>query len=97
MRECFDDAVRWSSARGREDAEAMTRGDRRGLERNLVRAVETEMGRKARPFELQVTELPVVGAVGWRVSQKHVVVSRALREDAAAYHQWLTPVIRELA
>ncbi|MER6386632.1 hypothetical protein [Streptomyces sp. NPDC001127] len=97
MRECFDDAVRWSSARGREYAEAMMRGDRRGHEGDLVRAVETELGRKARPFELQVMELPVAGAVGWRVSEKHVVVSRALREDAEAYRRWLTSVIRELA
>ncbi|MFJ5535433.1 hypothetical protein [Streptomyces sp. NPDC093261] len=97
VRACFDDAVRWSSARGREHAETMTRGDHRSLEGNLVRAVETEIGRKARPFELQVTELPVADTVGWHVSEKHVVVSRALREDAAAYRQWLTPVIRGLA
>ncbi|GHI06182.1 hypothetical protein AQI88_28910 [Streptomyces cellostaticus] len=65
--------------------------------KGLVRAVETELGRKARPFELHVWELPVAGAVGWRVSEKHVAVSRALREDAAAYRRWLTPVIREPA
>lgn len=96
VRECFEDAVRWSSARGREDAEVMRRGDRFRLG-DLVRAVEAEMGRKARPFDLKVTELPLAGAVGWRVSKRHVMVSRALREDAAGYRQWLTPVIRELA
>ncbi|MFB8176688.1 hypothetical protein ACFC8N_11590 [Streptomyces sp. NPDC055966] len=97
VRECFDDAVRWSSARGREYAEAMMRGGRRGHEGDLVRAVEKELGRKARPFELHVLELPVAGAVGWCVSEKRVVVSRALREDTAAYRRWLTPVIRKLA
>ncbi|WP_369394656.1 hypothetical protein AB5J72_49510 [Streptomyces sp. CG1] len=97
VRECFDDAVRWSSVWGREYAEAMMRGDRRDHEGDLVRAAETELGRKARPFELHVLELPVAGAVGWRVSERHVVVSRSLREDAAAYRRWLTPVICELA
>ncbi|MDF2260210.1 hypothetical protein [Streptantibioticus ferralitis] len=75
----------------------MRRGDRRGREGDLVRAVEVEIGRRARSFELQVTELPVAGVVGWRVSAGHVVVGRALRGDAVAYRRWLTPVIRELA
>jgi hypothetical protein len=97
VRACFDDAVRWSAARGREDAEAATRGESHGREGHLVRMIEDEIGRKARRFELEVTELPVNGAVGWRVCPGHVVVSRALREDTRAYHRWLNPVIRELA
>lgn len=90
--ECAADAARWSSDRKREHARAP-----RGIEGDLVRAVEQELGRKARPFELLVTELPVTGAAGWRLSPGHVVVSAALRNDPVAYRQWLTPVIRALA
>jgi len=95
--ECFEEAVRWSSARKHEEAAARWSGEPRDDEGDIVRAVEAEIGRRARPFELCVTELPVAGAVGWRVSARHVVVSRALRGDALAYRRWLTPVIRELA
>ncbi|MFG1805603.1 hypothetical protein [Streptomyces sp. NPDC049040] len=97
---CFDDAVRWSSERGREDSaaadEALARADP-GPEGDLVARVEAELGRKARPFELDVTVVPVAGAAGWRAAGTHVVVSRALRADRAAYREWLTPVVRELA
>lgn len=96
-RECHDDAVRWSADRCREHADMMTEGDRPDIEGNLVREVERELGRKARPFELSITELPVAGAAGWRIRPEHALVSRALWEDPAAYRQWLTPVIRELA
>ncbi|MFC4034405.1 hypothetical protein ACFO3J_23425 [Streptomyces polygonati] len=97
VRECLRDAVRWCTDRSREETDALTRGDPHPHEGDLVRLVEEEIGRKARPFELQVTELPVEGSVGWRVSSDHVVVSRALRADPAAYRDWLTPVVRELA
>ncbi|WP_405584848.1 hypothetical protein [Streptomyces sp. NBC_01190] len=97
MRECFDDAVRWGSARRREEVEAVTRRGSVNSEAELVRTVEAEIGRTVRPFELDVTELPVAGAYGRRVSSGHVVVSRALRADASAYQRWLLPVIRELA
>ncbi len=96
-REYFDDAVRWSSDRKRERADARNRAHRRGIERDLVRTVEEELGRKAHPFELLVTELPVDGAVGRHVARGHVVVSQALRADPMAYREWLTPVIRGLA
>jgi hypothetical protein len=97
VRACSEDAARWCNARRAEEAEDMWRDEPSGPEGDVVRAVEQEIGRKARPFELIVTELPVVGAVGRRVSPRNVVVSRALRQDAAAYRRWLTPVVRELA
>ena len=95
FRVCRYDAVRWAGVRKHDEAAALGRD--RGREGDLVRAIETQLGRKAHPFELEVTELPVAGAAGWRVSAQHVAVSRAFRDDIAAYHRWLTPVIRELA
>ena len=83
----------WTAARKGEHAAAL----HRGTEGDLVRAVEAELGRKARPFLLRVTELPVAGPFGLRVSTSHLVVSRTLRDDPAAYEEWLTPVLRELA
>ena len=87
------DALRWASARKCEDTAPL----RRGREGDVVRTVEGEIGRKARPFLLTVTELPVAGPFGLRASPRHVVVSRTLRDAPAAYERWLTPVIRELA
>jgi hypothetical protein len=89
--------VRWGSDRRREEAEAVERHASVNSEAELVRTVEAEIGRTVRPFVLDVTELPVAGAYGRRVSAGQVVVSRALRADAAAYQRWLLPVIRELA
>jgi hypothetical protein len=97
VRACFDDASRWGTARHSEEAEAHRRGEHPDHEGDLVRAVEAETGRKARPFDLRVSELPVAGAFGQRVSATHVLVSRTLRADAEAYGELLTPVIRELA
>lgn len=97
VRACLDDARRWSSERGHEEADAHRDGTYPHPETDLVREVEAEIGRKARPFVLQITELPVTGRFGRRISGEHVVVSRALREDAQAYREWLIPVVRELA
>lgn len=96
VRACLDDARRWASARSREEADAHQHGTYPDAEGDLVRTVEAEVGRKARPFELEVTELPVAGAFGRRVRPGHVLVSRSLRADAAAYRAWLLPVLRDL-
>lgn len=90
---CHDDAARWSADRHHEASPLRTPGSENGL----VAAVEAEIGRRARPFELTITVLPVAGSAGWRVSAGHVVVSRAFRTDQAAYRPWLTQVLRELA
>lgn len=93
---CREDASRWSSALGREALDAHLR-EPRAIECDVVRQVEAGLGRKARPFELSVTELPFAGARGWRVSTHHVMVTRDLRADVAGYADWLGPVVRELA
>lgn len=94
---CREDAARWASAVGREALDAHIRGEGGRIEGEVVDQVERDLGRKAGPFELQVTELPLAGALGWRVSTHHVLVTRALRDDRAAYADWLAPVVRELA
>jgi hypothetical protein len=68
-----------------------------GTESALVRTVEAELGRKARAFDLTITQLPLAAPVGWRPSPHHLLVSRALRADPAAYRAWLTPILREVA
>ncbi|CAG6397721.1 conserved hypothetical protein [Actinacidiphila cocklensis] len=97
VRARLDDARRWSGERGHEEAEAHRDGSYPDEENGLVRAVEAEIGRKARPFELEVIELPVAGRFGRRLSEGLVLVSRALRADPEAYRDWLTPVLRDLA
>jgi hypothetical protein len=94
---CRDDAARWASDIGREALDANLRAGPRGVEGDVVDQVEAGLGRKARPFDLLITELPLAGALGWRVSTHHVLVTRALRADRAGYSRWLSPVVRELA
>ncbi len=94
---CFDRAVAWSQARKLEHLNLML--GKRGVhvEGDLVRAAKRRLRRPVRPFRLQVTELPVAGAEGRRITADHVVVSRGLLADSAAYRRWLQPVIDELA
>ncbi|NUS13774.1 MAG: hypothetical protein HOY69_20610, partial [Streptomyces sp.] len=93
---CYDDAHRWAALSCHDEDQAHLDGEGgSGAEGDLVRAVEAELGRKARPFRLTVTQLPLADAVGWRPSPHHLLVSRALRSDPDAYARWLTPVLRE--
>jgi hypothetical protein len=48
------------------------------------------------PFQLNVSGLPLAGMHGWRISPEHALVTRALRQDPAAYREWLLPVVAEL-
>lgn len=96
VRARFDDAVAWSGDRRREHAE-FARDPRRNVEGDAVRAAERDLGRRARPFRLRVTELPVAGDGGWVFADDHVVVARALRRDPDAYRRWLRPVVARLA
>ena len=66
-------------------------------ERRLIQEVtRRHRWRRLHPFHLQITQLPVAGVQGWRVSEDHVVVTRGLRRDVDAYREWLSPVVDEL-
>ncbi|CCB72030.1 hypothetical protein [Streptantibioticus cattleyicolor] len=97
LSECGPAATEWTTARGREHAHAVTHGERRGAEGRFARGVAVQLGRAMRPFDLHVILLPLAGAFALRYAAARVLVSHALRDDAAAYERWLVPVIEELA
>ncbi len=64
---------------------------------DLVRAKEAELGRKARPFRLVVTELPVAGLFWHRLSTEHVLLSVSFAQDTARRDAALRKVLDEVA
>ncbi|NYI04567.1 hypothetical protein [Allostreptomyces psammosilenae] len=97
VRECYDDAERWSRRRREDHVRSEKERLHRLAETNVVQAVESELGRPARPFDLRIVELPLAGEVGWQVTPTHVVASHALRNNSRAYDRWLTGIVRTLA
>lgn len=95
----------WFNDRKREDLDALrASGGRPGRRMgvglgigDLVRRAEGEQGRRAVPFNLRISLLPVTGAWARRVRSGHVLISRELCEDDDACRAFLEPVIRELA
>jgi hypothetical protein len=84
----MDDAVMWC-ARAREvEKRVIARSPSALFETNLVTAVERELGRRIRPFSLQIVVLPVAGAHHWDVLGQPVI-SLGLRADRDAYLAWL--------
>jgi hypothetical protein len=94
---CFEDAIRWSSARKREHMTFMTASNRSPVGHDIVRTIEQSRGRKARPFELRITELPISTTQAWRVTPNHLLVTHALFTDIPAYRECLRTLIEELA
>jgi hypothetical protein len=64
---------------------------------DLVRAREAELGRKARPFRLTVTELPLDGLVWHRRTPEHVLISTRFAMDGERRDTALREIIAELA
>ncbi len=99
-REVYPEASAWAGQRKRETA-TMMHGPEEGAvrtERRLIQEVtRRHRWRRLHPFHLQITQLPVAGVQGWRVSEDHVVVTRSLRRDVDTYREWLSPVVDELA
>ena len=84
----------------------LTRHDlRRGRHRDgsrvwisdLVKDVGSELDRAVRPFQLEITELPVRGQFWMRRGYNQALASPALIDNMAAFGWALRPVIRELA
>jgi hypothetical protein len=63
----------------------------------VVRAVERERRRRARPFAFAVDLVAVEGGGVWRVSEGYAVVAAGLLGDRAGYLAWLHQVVSELA
>jgi hypothetical protein len=87
----------WSESRKHEFVALTAARQRVSLEWEVVQTIERGLGRKARPFELDIRVLPVEAVQAWRLSPKRALVSRALFRDRAAYREWLQPIIGELA
>jgi len=84
----IDDAVTWS-ARARTREAGLTRTRPLALfETNLVAEVERTVGRRIRPFSLDVVVLPLQGVASWDIAG-HPVITEDLRADRDAYLTWL--------
>jgi hypothetical protein len=97
VRRHYEAARVWSEARKHEFVALTAARQRVSLEWEIVRTIEQGLGRKARPFELDIRVLPVEAVHAWRLSPKRALVSRALFRDRAAYGKWLRRIIEELA
>ena len=94
------EADAWRNARKRRGREA--RRDpanaeaRRGIEGEVVQAVEAEIGRTPGPFRLHIIVLPVAeDVVRSAGGGRYLVPERVRRSDG--YDAWLAGVVRELA
>lgn len=97
---CSATANRWLRERNREHVESLRprSGGRRPMPLNdAVAAVESARGRRAEPFRLKISVLPVAGPWGTRVRADSVLVGRHLFGDAERYRAFLDPIVRELA
>ncbi len=92
----FADATAWADARRQEHVEAVHGPDHSMLETALVADLERVSGRRARPFSLHVTEIPVAGQHLWQVQPDHVLISAGLFHDTNEYRRRMTPVIEAL-
>ncbi len=89
-------AVRWSEDRKREHMRRMIDPSRSLIETTLVADLERTCGRRAQPFNLRVTEIPVSGRELWQLDAEHVVVTAGLLGDPGEYRRRLTPVLQAL-
>lgn len=102
----FDEAREWATDRLTEHIELMIgtpdlrpfhRGRRggRGLEETrLVAGLERDLGRPARPFQLQITVIPVAGKDLWQLDPHHVLLTDELLSDSIDYRARITPVVQ---
>ncbi len=63
----------------------------------VVRGVETRIGRYVRPFRLVITEVPVQGLVWERMTDSHVIASQRFLSDPARSAPALREVVESLA
>ena len=104
----FDNARQWARDREQEHIELMIgspdprpfhRGRRggRGLEETrLVAGLERDLGRRAQPFQLRITVIPVAGKELWQLDRHHVLLTDELLRDSAEYRARITPFLQAL-
>jgi hypothetical protein len=92
----LDEAGRWSSQRHEEDFDSMVERCETGSGRDLgdlVRHRERQLRRRARPFRLSITELPVAGKSGWRLGPEDIVVTADLVRDWEGFLAFVSPAV----
>jgi len=104
----FDRARQWASDRQQEHIELMIgtrdprpfhrgrRGGRGLFETSLVAGLERDLGRRAQPFALRITVIPVAGKELWQLDPHHVLLTDELLRDFAEYRERITPVVQAL-
>jgi hypothetical protein len=99
LRRLLEPAGEWRSE-GDEEVDAMVERTRTPSDDGLsalVRDRERQLRRRARPFRLVITELPLAGRAGWRLGPEAVVVTRDLVRDPAAFLAFIRPAVEEVA
>jgi len=103
----FDNAREWATDRKQEHIELMigtpdprpfhrgTRGRSLDLTR-LVAGLERDLGRRAQPFQLRITVIPVAGKELWQLDPHHVLLTDELLRDSVEYRGRITPVVQAL-
>lgn len=84
----MDDAIAWCALARREEAKVLATAPSALFETNLLTEVERELGRRIRPFALQVVVLPVQGLGHWDLPGGPVI-SLGLRAHRDEYLTWL--------
>ena len=104
----FDNARQWATDRKQEYIELMIgapdprpfhrgrRGGRGLFETRLVAGLEQDLGRRAQPFQLWITVIPVAGKELWQLDPHHVLLTDELLRDSAEYQARITPVVNAL-
>jgi len=103
----FPDAAQWARDRKQEHVELMTgtpdprpfhrgRSGRGLVETKLVADLERNLGRRARPFHLWITEIPVAGKELWQLDPHHVLLTAELLRDSDEYRRRITPALQAL-
>jgi hypothetical protein len=104
----FDNARQWATDRQQEHIELMIgspdprpfhrgrRGGRGLVETRLVAGLERDLGRRAQPFQLRLTVIPVAGEELWQLDSHHVLLTDELLRDSVGYRGRITPVLQAL-
>ena len=103
----FSEARQWARDREQEHVELMIgtpdprrfhrgRSGRGLVETKLVADLERNIGRRARPFQLWITEIPVAGKELWQLDTHHILLTAELLRDSDEYRRRITPALQAL-
>ncbi|WP_434993579.1 hypothetical protein [Arthrobacter sp. Ld5] len=100
LRAHFGTAMAWAEERCAEYALRVGARGADSMDRLLGRILqerELELGRPARPFTLEVIELPLAGRRAWWVEPDTLLICQDLFDDEGSVRSYVEPIIRVLA